>query len=159
MGSSNDPIRPRYAHRITPMASRRSESWPVLFSPEAVVVFSELLAADERARSSGQPPLLTQAGLRFVLRISLAARASVAESAGPAATSGKANGRSCLPCWDAEERRLWLGDVLLKEFRQPAPNQTALLSAFEAHGWVSRHVMNPLGRSAGESESDAKVRL
>ena len=40
------------------------------------------------------------------------------------------------PRWDAEQRRLWLGDRLLREFKgHPAPNLVELLGEFERRGW------------------------
>jgi hypothetical protein len=62
------------------------------------------------------------------------------------------------PRWDGDRRRLWLGPQLLKEFRQPAPNQTTLLAAFEEDAW-SEHVADPLPLGQEEREEDARRRL
>ncbi len=48
-----------------------------------------------------------------------------------------------LPCWDGDRHTLCVGRYLIKVFRQPAPNQEAVLAAFEAAGWRPR-VANPL---------------
>jgi hypothetical protein len=64
-----------------------------------------------------------------------------------------------LPSWDGDRRQLWHGGRLLKEFRQPAPNQTALLDAFERRGWAARHVMDPLPPGPGEREDELQLRL
>jgi hypothetical protein len=64
-----------------------------------------------------------------------------------------------LPSWDADGRRLWLGERLLKQFRQPAPNQTRLLDVFEEYGWVNPHIDDPLPPRNGETEDDGKRRL
>lgn len=39
------------------------------------------------------------------------------------------------PHYDADQRELWLGDQLVKRFRQPAPNQERVLSAFRELDW------------------------
>lgn len=43
-----------------------------------------------------------------------------------------------VPRWDGERRELWLGDVLVKRFRVPAPRQELLLTVFEEEGWPLR---------------------
>src|SRR4051794_1008363 len=40
-----------------------------------------------------------------------------------------------VPFWDRARRRLWLGDRLVKWFRQPAENQQRILDAFQELGW------------------------
>jgi hypothetical protein len=40
-----------------------------------------------------------------------------------------------LPQWDAKRRELRLSKRLLKRFRVPAPNQEAVLAAFQEEGW------------------------
>jgi hypothetical protein len=47
------------------------------------------------------------------------------------------------PSWDKNCRRLWLGGMLVKEFRLSAPNQELILSAFEELGWPP-HLDDPL---------------
>lgn len=39
------------------------------------------------------------------------------------------------PRWDAKRRELRLARRLLKRFRVPAPNQEAILAAFQEEGW------------------------
>jgi hypothetical protein len=67
-----------------------------------------------------------------------------------------------LPCWDESRRQLWLGDRVVKYFRQPAPNQEAILSAFEEEGWPPR-IDDPLpplaGRNPREHLRDTIVNL
>jgi hypothetical protein len=42
------------------------------------------------------------------------------------------------PRWDGDRRDLWFGTTLCKQFnKQPAPNQTAILDAFQELGWPS----------------------
>jgi hypothetical protein len=43
-----------------------------------------------------------------------------------------------LPQWHGELRELRIQGILVKQFRQPAPNQEAILAAFEEEGWPSR---------------------
>jgi hypothetical protein len=70
------------------------------------------------------------------------------------AASGRQASRPSKPCWDAELRELWLGDVLVVRFRRLAPNQELLLSAFQEQGWVTR-IDDPLPKS----ERDSRERL
>jgi hypothetical protein len=48
-----------------------------------------------------------------------------------------------MPQWDADCRELRVGEVLVKRFNVPAPNQEAILAAFEEEHWP-RHVDDPL---------------
>jgi hypothetical protein len=52
------------------------------------------------------------------------------------------------PRWDGCRRELWWGGRLVKRFRQPAPNQEALLAAFEELGWPE-WMDDPLPREKG----------
>jgi hypothetical protein len=52
------------------------------------------------------------------------------------AENGHKNGEF-FPQWDARRRELRLGERLLKCFKVPAPNQEAVLSAFQEEGWPS----------------------
>jgi hypothetical protein len=58
-----------------------------------------------------------------------------------------------LPCWDESRRQLLLGDRVVKYFRQPAPNQEAVLSAFEEEGWPPR-IDDPLPPPPGGSQRE-----
>jgi hypothetical protein len=60
-----------------------------------------------------------------------------------------------MPDWDAVRRELWLGDVLVKRFRQPARNQEAILAAFQEEGWPAR-IDDPL---SGGDNVDSHDRL
>jgi hypothetical protein len=51
-----------------------------------------------------------------------------------------------LPEFDRERRELRVGDVVVKQFRQPAPDQERIILAFQEAGWPAR--MNP-GNSGG----------
>jgi hypothetical protein len=60
-----------------------------------------------------------------------------------------------VPLWDSDRRELRLGELLIKSFRQPAPNQEIILSAFQEEGWPPR-IDNPL---PGNCSIDAVDRL
>jgi hypothetical protein len=42
------------------------------------------------------------------------------------------------PRWDRERRELWLGDILCKRYKRPAPNQEKVWDAFEEDNWPPR---------------------
>jgi hypothetical protein len=113
-----------------------------------VSAYSALLTDHDRASAEGTP-LLTEAGAAHVRRLILAGRAG---RGGPAAGPP-------LPHWDGVRRQLWLGPQLLKEFRQPAPAQVAVLAAFEARGWAAGHAPDPIPHEAGESDEEVRHRL
>ena len=60
-----------------------------------------------------------------------------------------------VPFYDQERRALWVGSRLVKRFKQPAPTQHTILSAFQELGWPAR-IDDPLPRAAGQ---DPKLRL
>lgn len=59
------------------------------------------------------------------------------------------------PRWDAERRELTFAGRLVKRFRVPAPNQTAILEVFHEEAWPYR-IDDPLPPA---SDMDAKLRL
>lgn len=59
------------------------------------------------------------------------------------------------PVWDEHSRVLRLGQVVVKHFRQPAPNQERILAVFQEEGWPIR-IEDPLPMVAG---LDPKRRL
>ena len=52
------------------------------------------------------------------------------------------------PHWNAVLHELWLGDVLVKRFRRPAPVPELILAAFEEDDW-QQHIDDPLPPRAG----------
>lgn len=70
---------------------------------------------------------------------------------GPALPSS----RPPVPHWDAEARRLWWQERLIKEFRRPAVNQELVLAALEEEGWPLR-IDDPLPQTPG---IDPKMRI
>lgn len=74
--------------------------------------------------------------------------------------SGSHNGHSAdiaqiVPHWNAMHRELVVDGQVVKRFRVPAPNQEAVLTAFEEEGWPHR-VFDPL---PPVDSTDAKQRL
>jgi len=59
------------------------------------------------------------------------------------------------PHWDSLRRELTLDGQVVKRFRVPAPNQEAVLMAFEEEGWPAM-VLDPL---SPQDEQDGKQRL
>jgi hypothetical protein len=59
------------------------------------------------------------------------------------------------PIWDTNRRELHVGDILVKRFRQPAPNQETILAAFQEDGWPPR-IDNPIA-GAGDVESQDRL--
>jgi hypothetical protein len=57
----------------------------------------------------------------------------------PSGTTGTA----LKPCWNSRRRELSLDGRVIKRYRVPAPNQEAILSAFEEEGWPE-HIDDPL---------------
>ena len=60
-----------------------------------------------------------------------------------------------VPRWDPARRELWLGDFLIKRFRQPSPNQERILAVFQEEGWPPS-IDDPLPYQA---DQDSKRRL
>ena len=71
------------------------------------------------------------------------------------ATSTRSGVSQETPRWDQERHELWFGDIVIKRFRQPAPNQEKILDAFQEENWP-RRIDDPLGPRAGY---DPKRRL
>jgi hypothetical protein len=59
------------------------------------------------------------------------------------------------PHWDQQRRELRCGELLVKAYRRPAPNQELVLAAFEEEGWPPQ-IDDPL---PGSYELDTKQRL
>jgi hypothetical protein len=51
---------------------------------------------------------------------------------------GQAMDRDVFPSWENARGRLFYGDLLVKEFHQPAPFQRLVLDAFQKSDWKSR---------------------
>ena len=90
--------------------------------------------------------VLTERGRAF-------AQATASRRPTGATPSPKAAARKA-PCWDGDSR-LFVGRLLVKHFRQDAPAQKAILSAFQEEGWPP-WIHNPL---AGEGEREGEERL
>lgn len=59
------------------------------------------------------------------------------------------------PTWDRDRQQLRVGKAIVKEFKLPAPNQEAILAAFQEENWAPR-IDDPLSPQA---EIDPKRRL
>lgn len=64
------------------------------------------------------------------------ARVSVSEPAGPPAPTQS-------PRWDADDRTLYVGNLVVKEYRVRSPNQEAVLAAFQEEDWP-HYIDDPL---------------
>lgn len=64
----------------------------------------------------------------------------------PSSTPDAADSVSPRPTWCNVNRELRVRDTLVKRFRVPAPNQEAILNAFEEEGWPT-HIDDPLSQS------------
>ena len=60
-----------------------------------------------------------------------------------------------LPHWDSDDRVVRVGQCIVKRYRVPAPNQEAILAAFQEEGWPP-HIYDPLSPQA---DQDPKCRL
>lgn len=58
-----------------------------------------------------------------------------------------------VPRWDGERRELYVGEQLVKRYRQPAPCQVLVLSSFEELGWPPR-IDDPLPMVTGHDQRD-----
>jgi hypothetical protein len=54
------------------------------------------------------------------------------------------------PHWDADDRTLYVGHLIVKEYRVRSPNQEAVLSAFEEEGWP-HYIDDPLSPVGDQS--------
>lgn len=117
-------------------------------------ICSTLLLEHEQAMHRGRG-LLTREGF-LLLKSVLEEDAPDGAGAFPARPS---TDRGTLPRWDAARRQLWLGSLLVKEFRHSAPNQMAILAAFQAGGWENGHVENPIPKENWEDNEVARQRL
>jgi hypothetical protein len=79
----------------------------------------------------------------------------LAEHSQPRSTHRRGTSSSFRPLWNPELQQLCVGDVLIKEFKLPCPNQGTILMAFEEEGWPSR-IDDPLPPSG---EMDPRTRL
>lgn len=60
-----------------------------------------------------------------------------------------------VPVWDRDLQVLRLGDLIVKQFKTPAPNQEAILAAFQEEGWPPR-IDDPIPPQLNQ---DSKTRL
>jgi hypothetical protein len=146
----------------------RTESWPCAPGPLHPSSGSSPMAAKSKARPHRLSvlallnahcrtaiegnPLLTKAGIQHVRHLLRALPK-------PLALRPDLELSQQLPVWDPERKELRLGVRLLKDFRQPAPNQTAILNAFQKKRWRVHRVADPLPPFFGNDLAAAKQRL
>ena len=95
--------------------------------------------------------VLSRDGLAFA-RQSLVARDPLAAENGYA---GQRDSDIVRPTWDRHRQEFRLGNVIIKQFKVPAPNQETILAAFEEENWPTR-IDDPL---PPQPEQDSKRRL
>ena len=118
---------------------------------------THFLHLHEESCSRGQP-LLTADGISF-FQILLSQSSHESKTQQNAVLGKLALVSKPLPSWDPDSRCLWLGAEMIKHFRQPAPNQIAILDVFEEDGWANLHIDDPLPGDVDMTEEDAKRRL
>jgi hypothetical protein len=96
--------------------------------------------------------VLTRAGVQSALR--LLAEPPIAGKGQPRPRPAHL-GADLTPTWNKDRRELRVGSDLVKQFKQPAPNQEIIISAFEEEGWPDV-IDDPLPPRA---QQDAKRRL
>jgi hypothetical protein len=131
---------------------------------------SEITMPGDRTRTFRRPPaaglifsrrtcfVLTDAGFAFAASLNdgpswLPRRLdpqSRGDDANPAACSAPAK-----PTWDRDRQELRVGQIVVKQFKVPAPNQERILAAFQEEDWPV-HIDDPLPPAA---EQDPKRRL
>lgn len=101
--------------------------------------------------------IITDAGIALVREIeSAVSGAPVGMQIPPGLTNGSANHvPGLIPTWDRYRQELRVGDVVVKQFKVPAPNQELVLAAFQEEGWPV-HIDDPL---PPRGEQDTKRRL
>jgi hypothetical protein len=116
------------------------------------------LQAREDARACGD-----RRSFRVTANLGLAARARfILSASGAEFVAGlirpgppRGDGSGPVPAWDRSRRELALGGLAVKRYRQPSPNQEAVLDAFEEGGWPGL-IDDPIPPRGGE---DPRQRL
>ena len=65
---------------------------------------------------------------------------------------------STTPRWDNNQRELWYGDLLIKQYRQKFGTQEATLETFQEEGWPTS-IDDPLPSKCPKPESEPRRRL
>ena len=94
--------------------------------------------------------VLTDPGYQLLVQTFGTTWASSPAGAGPPAEEIK-----LLPSWDGVARELYVGGLVVKRFKQPAPSQETILTAFQEESWPFR-IDDPLPPQANR---DAKRHL
>ena len=104
--------------------------------------------------------VLTEDGVRFLRRLTNERKGSSDQAHSRLRLQDDANGwgssaTSGLPLWDRDMQELRIGEVVVKRFKVPAPNQETVLQVFQEEGWPVR-IDDPLPQT---SDLDPKRRL
>jgi hypothetical protein len=75
--------------------------------------------------------VLTTVGVQY-------ARLMTGRLGGGAAAVSRPPAQDVVPVWDHARLELRVGGVVVKQFKAPAPNQEAVLAAFQEEGWPAR---------------------
>lgn len=100
--------------------------------------------------------IITEAGLAFAHKI-IGRYSGDGDREVSAGENQDGRGSQLLPRWDVELRELSVDGQLVKRFNSLAPNQEAILTAFEEDGWP-QHIFDPLTVNPQQSQP-AKRRL
>lgn len=135
-----------------------------------VVHASEITMPGDTTRTFRRPPAaglmfghktcfaLTDAGFVFAAHLidgPLLSQRQAAPSPRADNADSPASSAPAKPTWDRDRQELRWGQVVVKQFKVPAPNQERILAAFEEEGWPV-HLDDPLPPAA---EQDPKRRL
>jgi hypothetical protein len=80
--------------------------------------------------------VLTPSGAEFASHTLVPATNGI--SPGPPLTAPPAEALRSRPRWDHNRQELSVGQLVVKRFKVPAPNQEMVLAAFEEEGWPAR---------------------
>ncbi len=145
----------RKKNRRTKSSSSNGTATP---NSKKLLDYAALLLAHEQSSAVGQP-LLTERGESYLRERLPAKNAQTVQPGSLLASAAEKRDRPA-PRWDSKDRKLWLGEWILREYeKQPAPYQTTLLDAFQREGWPLHSIADPLEREPGESDHDARQRL
>ena len=84
--------------------------------------------------------VLTELGESFALKagVSTPILSESSQTRNLHSGEGEAPDLAAIPKWLSDRRELRLGDLVVKTFKQPAPNQEIILAAFEEEKWPVR---------------------
>jgi hypothetical protein len=99
--------------------------------------------------------VLTEAGFQFAQSAMAQAAPFIAPLGSDPFHRSTGPSESLVPTWDRDRQELRLGNLIVKQFKVPAPNQEVILAAFQEEHWPVR-IDDPL---PPHPEQDPKRRL